>query len=113
MGPSAAEVARTPDAEGPPSPFFMRKVVFSLPPSPLSFFPFLPFANPELPNYENQGSRIFEQMDGRVDDVVLGCGTCGTFLAWNDTFSSPLSFLSSLLFSLQARPGGGQAGRTK
>jgi cysteine synthase A len=35
-------------------------------------------ANPDY-HYETTAQEIFEQMDGRVDAVVLGCGTSGTF----------------------------------
>ncbi|HWJ48243.1 MAG TPA: cysteine synthase family protein, partial [Candidatus Udaeobacter sp.] len=35
-------------------------------------------ANPDY-HYETTAREIYEQMDGQVDAVVLGCGTCGTF----------------------------------
>ena len=35
-------------------------------------------ANPDY-HYETTAVEIFEQMGGKVDAVVLGCGTCGTF----------------------------------
>jgi len=35
-------------------------------------------ANPEY-HYETTAVEFFEQMSGKVDAVVLGCGTCGTF----------------------------------
>jgi cysteine synthase len=35
-------------------------------------------ANPEF-HYETTAHEIFEQMDGRVDALALGCGTSGTF----------------------------------
>jgi len=39
------------------------------------------FENPANPDYHHETTAVemFEQMDGRVDAVVLGCGTCGTF----------------------------------
>ena len=35
-------------------------------------------ANPDF-HYETTAHEIFEQMEGRIDAVALGCGTCGTF----------------------------------
>ena len=35
-------------------------------------------ANPDY-HYETTAVEMFEQMGGKVDAVVLGCGTCGTF----------------------------------
>src|SRR5208337_108719 len=35
-------------------------------------------ANPDY-HYETTAVEMFEQMAGKVDAVVLGCGTCGTF----------------------------------
>ena len=35
-------------------------------------------ANPDY-HHETTAVEMFEQMGGKVDAVVLGCGTCGTF----------------------------------
>lgn len=39
------------------------------------------FENPANPDYhyETTGREMFEQMEGRVDAVIIGAGTCGTF----------------------------------
>ena len=35
-------------------------------------------ANPDY-HYETTAVEIFDQMEGKIDAVVLGCGTCGAF----------------------------------
>jgi cysteine synthase A len=39
------------------------------------------FENPANPDYhyETTAREILEQMEGRIDALVVGCGTCGTF----------------------------------
>ena len=39
------------------------------------------FENPANPDYhyETTAQEIYEQMDGRIDAIAIGCGTCGTF----------------------------------
>jgi cysteine synthase A len=39
------------------------------------------FANPGNPkyHYETTAREIYEQMDGRIDAIVVGCGSAGTF----------------------------------
>ncbi|MGH9669559.1 MAG: cysteine synthase A [Terriglobales bacterium] len=73
-----AEVIRTPDAEGMQGAMARaREVAASIPDS------FVPsqFENPANPDYhyETTGREIFEQMQGRVDALVIGVGTGGTF----------------------------------
>ncbi|MGH9492946.1 MAG: PLP-dependent cysteine synthase family protein, partial [Terriglobales bacterium] len=72
------EVIRTPDAEGMQGAMARaREVAASIPDS------FVPsqFENPANPDYhyETTGREIFEQMQGRVDALVIGVGTGGTF----------------------------------
>lgn len=47
---------------------------------PDSFVP-QQFSNPANPryHYETTGREIYEQLDGKVDAVVIGCGSAGTF----------------------------------
>jgi len=73
-----AEVERTPDEEGMRGAIRRAKEVVA---GDRSAFMAGQFENPANPDYhyETTAVEIFEQMDGRVDAVVLGCGTCGTF----------------------------------
>ena len=73
-----AEVLRTPDAEGMQGAMARaREIAASIPGS------FVPsqFENPANPDfhYETTAREIFEQMQGRVDALVIGVGTGGTF----------------------------------
>jgi len=73
-----AEVTRTPDAEGMEGAIQrMREAAAKTPDS----FVAAQFENPANPDfhYETTGREIFEQMEGRIDAVVIGAGTGGTF----------------------------------
>jgi len=73
-----AEVERTPDEEGMRGAIRRAKEVVA---GDRSAFMAGQFENPANPDYHHETTAVemFEQMDGRVDAVVLGCGTCGTF----------------------------------
>ena len=73
-----AEVFRTPDAEGMQGAIKRAKELVASDPSAFMAGQFENFANPDY-HYETTAREIFDQMEGRVDAVVLGCGTCGTF----------------------------------
>jgi len=73
-----AEVARTPDADGMQGAIQQAKALVASDPTAFMAGQFENLANPEY-HYETTAQEIFEQMNGRVDAVVLGCGTCGTF----------------------------------
>jgi len=73
-----AEVIRTADVEGMQGAIARgREIAASIPGS----FMCAQFENPANPDYhyETTAREIFEQMQGRVDAVVLGVGTGGTF----------------------------------
>lgn len=73
-----AEVTRTPDAEGMQGAINRAKELVT---GDSSAFMAGQFENPANPDYhyETTAQEIFEQMEGKVDAVVLGCGTSGTF----------------------------------
>src|SRR3984893_3348922 len=73
-----AEVARTPDAEGMQGAIRQAKALVASDPTAFMAGQFENLANPDY-HYETTAQEIFEQMDGKIDAVVLGCGTCGTF----------------------------------
>src|SRR5690349_11614658 len=73
-----AEVFRTPDAEGMQGAIREAKALVAGDPTAFMAGQFENPANPDY-HYETTAHEIFEQMDGKVDAVVLGCGTSGTF----------------------------------
>jgi cysteine synthase A len=73
-----ADVTRTPDAEGMQGAIKQAKAVVAADPTAFMAGQFENLANPEY-HYETTAREIYEQMDGRIDAVVIGCGTCGTF----------------------------------
>ena len=73
-----AEVVRTPDAEGMQGAIKRAKALVAGDPTAFMAGQFENQANPDY-HYATTAEEIFEQMEGRVEAVVLGCGTCGTF----------------------------------
>ena len=73
-----AEVFRTPDGEGMQGAIDAAKALVAGDPTAFMAGQFENLANPDY-HYETTAHEIYEQMDGKVDAVVLGCGTCGTF----------------------------------
>src|ERR1700756_2199918 len=73
-----AEVFRTPDEAGMQGAIQKaRELAASIPDS----FTALQFENPANPDFheETTAAEIFEQLQGRIDAVVIGVGTGGTF----------------------------------
>lgn len=73
-----AEVTRTPDAEGMQGAIKQAKALVATDPAAFMAGQFENLANPDY-HYETTAREVYEQMDGKVDAVVIGCGTCGTF----------------------------------
>jgi len=73
-----AEVTRTPDAEGMQGAINRARELASRDPNAFMASQFENPANPDY-HYETTGAEIFDQMEGRLDAVVLGAGTAGTF----------------------------------
>jgi cysteine synthase A len=73
-----AEVERTPDAEGMQGAIRRAKELVAGDPTAFMAGQFENPANPDY-HYETTAHEIFEQMEQKVDAIVLGCGTSGTF----------------------------------
>ncbi|MBI2683614.1 MAG: cysteine synthase A [Acidobacteriales bacterium] len=73
-----AEVLRTPEAEGMQGAIRKAKEIAATIPGSFVALQFENQANPDY-HYETTGREIWEQMGGKVDAVVLGVGTGGTF----------------------------------
>jgi cysteine synthase A len=73
-----AEVFRTPDAEGMQGAINAAKALVAGDRTAFMAGQFENLANPDY-HYETTAREIYEQMDGQIDAVVLGCGTAGTF----------------------------------
>ena len=73
-----AEVFRTPDAEGMQGAINAAKALVAGDRSAFMAGQFENLANPDY-HYETTAREIYEQMNGKIDGVVIGCGTCGTF----------------------------------
>ena len=73
-----AEVTRTPDDEGMQGAIRRAKDLVAQDPKAFMAGQFENLANPDY-HYETTAHEILEQMEGRIDALALGCGTCGTF----------------------------------
>lgn len=73
-----AEVLRTPDSEGMLGAIAKAKEMASQIPGSFTALQFENQANPDY-HYETTAREIWEQMEGRIDAIVVGIGTGGTF----------------------------------
>ncbi|HLK35012.1 MAG TPA: cysteine synthase A, partial [Terriglobales bacterium] len=73
-----AEVTRTPDAEGMQGAIGRARELAAQTPNSFLAGQFENQANPEY-HYRTTAREIFDQMEGRIDAVVIGAGTGGTF----------------------------------
>ncbi len=73
-----AEVTRTPDAEGMQGAIKRANELVERDPDAFMAGQFENPANPEF-HYETTAQEIFEQMEDRIDALVIGAGTAGTF----------------------------------
>jgi len=73
-----AQVTRTPDAEGMKGAIDRAKQLTAREPNAYMAGQFENPANPDY-HYQTTAREIFDQLEGRIDAVVIGSGTAGTF----------------------------------
>ncbi|MGC2184571.1 MAG: cysteine synthase A [Terriglobales bacterium] len=73
-----AQVTRTPDADGMLGAIRRANELVASTPGAFMAGQFENPANPDY-HYETTAPEIFEQMEGRIDALVIGAGTAGTF----------------------------------
>lgn len=108
-----AEVERTPDAEGMAGAIRRAKELVARDKSAFMAGQFENMANPDY-HYETTAAEIFEQMQNKVDAVVVGCGTCGTFTGVARYMKERLPRVLTIAVETQGSVlGGGEAGPHK
>ena len=108
-----AEVFRTPDAEGMQGAIREAKKLVAGDPTSFMAGQFENPANPDY-HYQTTAHEIYEQMDGKVDAIVLGCGTSGTFSGIARYFKEKLPRVLAIAVETQGSVlGGGKPGPHK
>jgi cysteine synthase A len=108
-----AEVVRTPEAEGMQGAISRAKDLLATDPSAFMGAQFDNPANTDY-HYETTAHEIFEQMDGRIDAITIGCGTAGTFTGVARFLKERLSKVYAVAVETQGSIlGGGQPGPHK
>jgi len=108
-----ARVTRTPDDEGMQGAIRRAKELAASDPNAFMAAQFENPANPDY-HYETTAAEMFEQMEGRVDAVVIGSGTAGTFTGLARYFKKHLPKVLAVAIETQGSVlGGGQPGKHK
>lgn len=108
-----AEVERTPEAEGMTGAIDRAKALVASDPKAFMAGQFENLANPDY-HYETTAREMFEQVEGRADAVVIGCGTCGTFSGVARYFKEKLPHVLAFAVETQGSVlGGGKPGPHK
>jgi len=108
-----AEVTRTPDAEGMQGAINRAKELVAGDPKAFMAGQFENPANPDY-HYETTAREISAQMEGRIDAIVLGSGTAGTFTGVARFLKETLPQVHTVLVETQGSIyGGGQPGPHK
>ncbi len=108
-----ARVVRTPDAEGMQGAIARAKQHAAETPNAFVALQFENQANPDF-HHDTTGAEIYEQMGGRVDAVVIGVGTGGTFTGVARYMKERLPGVRCVAVETQGSVlGGGPAGEHK
>jgi cysteine synthase len=108
-----AEVFRTPEADGMEGAIAAAKALVASDPTAFMAGQFENPANPDY-HYATTGAEIYLQMEGRVDAIVLGCGTAGTFSGVARYLKEKLPRVLGVVVETQGSIyGGGQPGPHK
>lgn len=108
-----AEVTRTPDAEGMQGAITKARELAQRDPNAFMAGQFENPANPEY-HYETTAREIFDQLEGRIDAVVIGAGTAGTFTGIARYVKERLPKAMGFAVETQGSVlGGGQPGKHK
>lgn len=108
-----AEVTRTPDAEGMEGAIRRAKGLAQSDPNGFMAAQFENPANPDY-HYETTAREMYDAMEGRIDAVVIGSGTAGTFTGiaryMKDRLTNVLAYAVETQGSVL---GGGKPGKHK
>jgi cysteine synthase len=108
-----AQVTRTPDDEGMQGAIDRARELTAKDPNAFMAGQFDNSANPDY-HYETTGVEFFEQMEGKIDAVVLGAGTAGTFTGVARRLKEKLPNIHTVLVETQGSVfGGGEPGKHK
>jgi cysteine synthase A len=108
-----AEVIRTPDSEGMQGAIRQAQEFVSSHPQAFMAGQFENPANPDY-HYETTAREIFDQMEGRLDAVVIGSGTAGTFTGIARFMKERLPKVFTVAVETQGSVlGGGRPGKHK
>ena len=108
-----AEVTRTPDSEGMPGAINRARDLAASDPNAFMVAQFENPANADF-HYETTAREIFDQMEGRVDAITIGCGTAGTFTGIARYLKERIAKVHAVAVETQGSVlGGGKAGAHK
>jgi cysteine synthase A len=108
-----AQVTRTPDSEGMAGAIAQAKALAARDPNAFVASQFDNPANPDY-HYETTAVEILDQMEGRIDALVLGVGTSGTFTGVARYLKKELPGLRAFAVETEGSVlGGGKPGKYK